>query len=219
MGKAMTFQNCFRKCCGKEEVFPEPESESPTPKNSWEKLRALKEEIAKPAKTWEDKPRSSANPIKRATITIDLPIQEEPVLESLCEKTNIEMGPVVFGVSNSERRSLLENISNTEEGAEILKSRKTLSNYISDVKGVGSQLGIGLSKPTEKTEETQSYLSSQSQSSMRSRSSRREKPLNAESRNTFKDVVSLIISQREAAGEQKRKTMHEIKQKESDRNL
>ena len=82
----------------------------------------------------------------RATITIDLPIQEEPVLESLCEKTNIEMGPVVFGVSNSERRSLLENISNTEEGAEILKSRKTLSNYISDVKGVGSQLGIGLSK-------------------------------------------------------------------------
>ena len=63
--KAMTFQNCFRKCCGKEEVFPEPESESPTPKNSWEKLRALKEEIAKPAKTWEDKPRSSANPIKR----------------------------------------------------------------------------------------------------------------------------------------------------------
>ena len=56
------------------------------------------------------------------------------------------MGPVVFGVSNSERRSLLENISNTEEGAEILKSRKTLSNYISDVKGVGSQLGIGLSK-------------------------------------------------------------------------
>merc|ERR1711915_468827 len=107
MGKAMTFQNCFRKCCGKEEVFPEPESESPTPKNSWEKLRALKEEIAKPAKTWEDKPRSSANPIKRATITIDLPIQEEPVLESLCEKTNIEKGPVRSWESdsvNSQRR-------------------------------------------------------------------------------------------------------------------
>ena len=69
---------------------------------------------------------------------IDFSLREEPVLESLCEKTNIEMGPSLFGVSNSERRSLLETISNTDEGAEILKNRRSLGNYVSRVKNVGS---------------------------------------------------------------------------------
>ena len=151
------------------------------------------------------------NDLFRTTVTIDLPIQEEPVLESLCEKTNTEMGPSLFGVSNSERRSLLETIQTTEEGAEILKSRSTLTNFISDVKRVGSGLKLSASRLGEK-----SKLSDSSQTSMRSRASRRSKAQHSESRNTFKGIVASIISHRETADVEKRRTIHEIQKKDND---
>ena len=121
------------------------------------------------------------------------------------------MGPSLFGVSNSERRSLLETIQTTEEGAEILKSRSTLTSFISDVKRVGSGLKLSASRLGDK-----SKLSDSSQTSMRSRTSRRSKAQHSESRNTFKGIVASIISHRETADVEKRRTIHEIQKKDND---
>lgn len=72
----MTLKKIFRSCCA-EEVEPEdfipdrdPDPLTAGPKNSWESLQQLKAEIAKPAKTREEKPgrKSRASAMKRYSI-------------------------------------------------------------------------------------------------------------------------------------------------------